>query len=94
MHKPESVRQNEIHKILLDFKIQSDYIILAKRQDLVKINEQKKRTFRIVELEIGGRINSIKSTALLKSTSILRVPETCRNLMSLRPSPNAGVKNS
>ena len=31
MHKPESVRENETHKILWDFKIQTNNQILAKK---------------------------------------------------------------
>ena len=40
-HKPESVQENEMHKILLDFEIQMDDQIPARRPDLVLI---KKRT--------------------------------------------------
>ena len=34
MHKPESVLENETHKILCDFKINTDQIILARKSDL------------------------------------------------------------
>ena len=33
MHKPESVLQNEMHKILLDFEIQTDHLILTRPCD-------------------------------------------------------------
>ena len=38
MHKPESVLENETHKILWDFEIQTDHLIPARRPDLVLIN--------------------------------------------------------
>ena len=34
MHKPESVQENEMHKILCDFKIQTDYLIPVRRPDI------------------------------------------------------------
>ena len=51
------------------------------------------------DLEIGGRVEAIQTTALLKTARILRrVLETWGDLLSLRfnekPSANADVKNS
>ena len=37
LHKSESVLLNEMHNILLDFEIQTDHLILARRPDLVII---------------------------------------------------------
>ena len=34
MHKPESVLENETHKILWDFEIKADYLISTSRSDL------------------------------------------------------------
>ena len=50
------------------------------------------------DLEYGGRVMTIQTTALLKTARILRrVPETWGDLLSLRlqwkPSANADVKN-
>ena len=42
MYIPESVRKNEMHKILLDFGIQTDHIIRIKRADLISINKKKR----------------------------------------------------
>ena len=41
MYKPESVLENEAHKILLYFEIQTDQLISAKRFDPVLINQKK-----------------------------------------------------
>ena len=43
MHKPESVLENEMHKILCDFVIQTDHLIPARKPDLVIVN-RKNRT--------------------------------------------------
>ena len=44
-HNLESVLENETHKILWDFKIQTDHLISARRPT-------KKRTYRIVEIPV------------------------------------------
>ena len=53
MQKPESVLETETHKILWDFKIQTDRQISTGRPDRVIINkkwkEKKKRTFQILD---------------------------------------------
>ena len=41
MHKPESVRQNEMIKILWSFEIQKDHLIPTNRPDLVLINKKE-----------------------------------------------------
>ena len=40
MHKPESVLENETHKIFWDFKIQTDHLIQARRPDVVLIKKK------------------------------------------------------
>ena len=42
MHKPESIQENETHKILWYFEIQTDKLNPARRPDLVLINEKRK----------------------------------------------------
>ena len=46
MSKPESVFENETHEIHLDFEIQTDHWVLARRPDLfiVKKKEKKKES--------------------------------------------------
>ena len=41
MHKPESVLENEVHKISKDLEIQTDHLILARRPNLM-INKKEK----------------------------------------------------
>ena len=42
MHKPESVRGNEMYKTLRYFEVQMDHIILARKPNLVLISKEKK----------------------------------------------------
>ena len=43
MLKPEFVKKNETHKILWNFEVQTDHLILARRSDLFLIKKKKKR---------------------------------------------------
>ena len=129
MHNPAPVLENDSHKLLWDFNIQTDHLIPARRPDLIIINK-KKRTCIIVDfavpadhrikrkesekkdkyldlvrelkklwnmlvkiipivigafgtvtkrllkeledLEVGGRVETIQTTALLRTARILR----------------------
>ena len=48
MHNPASVLENDTHKLLRDFEIQTDHLNSARRSDLIIIN-RKKRTCKIVD---------------------------------------------
>ena len=52
MNNPESVRENERHKIPWDFEIQTDLLILARRPDqvIVKKKKKKKKQKRICQI--------------------------------------------
>ena len=41
-HKLESVQENEAHKIIWDFEIQTDHLFLARKPDQVIIEKKKK----------------------------------------------------
>ena len=46
MHNPESVLENETHKFLWDFEIQTDHQISGRRPDLIMINKKKKENLQ------------------------------------------------
>ena len=48
MHNPASVLENDTHKLLWHFDIQTDHLISARQPDLKIINNNKRRTCRIV----------------------------------------------
>ena len=58
MHNPATVRENDTHKLLWDFNIQTDHLIPARRPDLIIIN-RKKRICIIVDFAVPAdhRIN-------------------------------------
>ena len=51
MHNPAPVLENDLHKLLWDFNIQTDHLIPARRPDLIIINK-KKRTYKIVDFAV------------------------------------------
>ena len=43
MHNPAPVLENDSHKLLLDFSIQTDHLIPTRRPDLIIIKKKKKK---------------------------------------------------
>ena len=147
MHNSAPVLENNEHKLLWDFNIQTDHLIPARRPDLIIINKKKKQKNKenlqncqlccpvnhrinmeecekkdkyldlarelkklwnmkvtivpivigvlgtmtkgllkgLGDLEVGGRLETIQMTALLRTARILRpVLETWGDLLSLR----------
>ena len=58
MHNPAPVLENDRHKLLWDFNIQTDHLIPARRPDLIIINKRK-RICKIVDFAVPAdqRIN-------------------------------------
>ena len=53
MHNPAPVLGNDTHKLLWDFDIYLDHLILARKPDLIMINK-KKRTCKIVDFAVSA----------------------------------------
>ena len=51
MHNPAPVLENDSHKLIWDFNIQKDHLILARRTDLIII-KKKKRFCKIVDFAV------------------------------------------
>ena len=43
MHKPETVLENKMHKILWNFEIQRGHLTKARRPDLVIVKKEKEK---------------------------------------------------
>ena len=58
MHNPAPVLENDSHKLLWDFNIQTDHLIPARRPNLIMINK-KRRIYKIVDFAVPAdhRIN-------------------------------------
>ena len=50
IHNPAPVLENDSHKLLWDFNIQTDHLIPARRPDLILINNKKKKKERICKI--------------------------------------------
>ena len=54
MHNPAPVLENDTHKLLSDFDIQTDHLISARRPDLIIINKKKERICKIVDFAVSA----------------------------------------
>ena len=56
MYNSESFPENETHKLLRDFDVQTDRLILARRPDhiIINNNNKKKRTCKIEDFAVPG----------------------------------------
>ena len=53
MHNPAPARENDTHKLLWDFDIQTDHLISARRPDLIIIYKKKKEKIcKIVDFAV------------------------------------------
>ena len=60
MHNPASGLENDTHKLLWDFNIQTDHSIAARRPDLLIINNnKKKRNCKIVDCVVPNKSERI-----------------------------------
>ena len=53
MHNAAAVLENDTHKLLWDFDIQTDHLMAARRADLIVI-DKKKRTSKIVDFTLSA----------------------------------------
>ena len=72
-HEPESVLENEDYKILWDFSIQTDYVIEARRPDLI-VADKKKRSCKIIDFAVpeDSRIEEKKKDKIEKYQDLER----------------------
>ena len=82
MHNSESILENEMHKFLWDFKIQTDLLISAKRPDLIIIN-QKKRTCRIVDFAVPAN-HRVKLKESKKKVKYLDLARELKKLWKIK----------
>ena len=57
MHNSESVQENEMHKLLGDFEIQTDHIISGRWPDLVIVQKKKRKEENSTNCELSCRAN-------------------------------------
>ena len=55
MRNPESVLENDTHKLLWDFEIETDHLISARRPDLMIVTQRKKKkTCWVVDFAVAA----------------------------------------
>ena len=75
MHNPAPVLENATHKLLWDFDIHTDHLISAVIGAFGTVTKGLQKG--LDDLEVGGRVETIQTTALLRTARILkRVLET------------------
>ena len=81
MHNPAPVLENDSHKLLWDFNIQTDHLIPARRPDFIIINK-KKRFGKIVDFAVPAdhRINLKESEKKDKYLDLARELKKLRNM--------------
>ena len=47
MYNPTPVLENDMHKLLSDFNMQTDHLIPARRPDLIIINKKKRKFVKL-----------------------------------------------
>ena len=85
MHNPAPVLENDSHKLLWDFNIQTDHLIPARRPDLIIINNnnKKKRICKIVDFAVPAdhKINLKESE---KKDKYLDLARELKNLWNMK----------
>ena len=82
MHNPESVLENDTHKFLWDFDIQTDHIISGRRFDLMIVNK-KKRTCKIVDFAVPAD-HRIKLKECEKKYKYLNLARELKKLWNMK----------
>ena len=82
MHNPAPVLENDSHKFLWDFNIQTDHLIPAWRPDLIIINK-KKRTCKIVDFAVPAD-HWIKQKECEKKDKYLDLARELKNCVTCR----------
>ena len=82
MHNPAPVLENDSHKLLWDFDIQTDHLIPARRPELIIINK-KKRTCKIVDFAVPAD-NRIKQKESEKKDKYLDLARELKKLWNMQ----------
>ena len=82
MHNPAPVLENDSHKLLWDFNIQTDHLIPARRPDLKMINK-KKRTCKIVDFAVPAD-HRIKQKECEKKDKYLDLARELKKLWNMQ----------
>ena len=85
MHNTASVLENDTHKFIWDFDIQTNHLISTRRPDLIIINNnnKKKRIYKIVDFGVPAA-RSIKSKESEKKDKYLDLARELEKLWNMK----------
>ena len=83
MHNPASVLENDTHKLIWDFDIQTDHLISARRPDLIIINTKKMKICKIVDFAVPAD-HRIKLKECKKRDKYLDLAIELKNLWNMK----------
>ena len=84
MHNPAPVIENDTHKLLCGFKIQTDHLISARRPDLIIINNKKRKyIWKIVDFAVPA-IHRIKLKECEKRDKYLDLARELKKLWNMK----------
>ena len=80
-HQPETVTENDSCKLLLDFSIQTDHVIQARRPDVILIDKGKKEC-KIIDFAIpyDSRVNAKEMEKIEKYQDLAREVQKLWNM--------------
>ena len=83
MYNPAPVLENDLHKLLWDYDIQTDHLIPARRPDLIIISKKKKRTCKIVDFAVPAD-HRIKQKEIEKKDKYLDLARELKKLWNMQ----------
>ena len=83
MYNPASVIDNDTHKLLWDFDIQTDNLISARRPGLIIVNKKKKRICKIVDIAVPSE-HRIKLKESEKKDKYLDLARDLKKLLNMK----------
>ena len=83
MHNPASVLENDTHKLLWDFDIQTGHLISARRPDIIIINKKKKKICKVVDFAVPAD-HRIKLKECEKRDKYLDLARELKKLLNMK----------
>ena len=80
MHNLASVPENDTHKLLLEFDIQTDHLISARNPGLIIINKKKKKKKKGKERELAKLWTLLSRIKVKESAKKDNYPDLAREL--------------
>ena len=81
MHRPEAVLENDTHRLLWDFDVQTNHLISARRPDLIIISKEKKKREFAKLSTLLSRLTTLKLKECEKKDKYLNLARELKKTM-------------